>query len=129
MCLLVPINEKETSQKTDRKYPEKKKTNKMLVKNESETPTLDQMLKFLRRDVIRILAKLNQSESLIIEDELLQAEKWLASLEEYEIFDFIRSLALVATKLQPESFEDTKNKLIQFRKDVIYEEEWEDYEK
>jgi hypothetical protein len=107
----------------------KKKTNKMLVKNESEIPTLDQMLKFLRRDVIRILAKLNQSESLIIEDELLQAEKWLASLEEYEIFDFIRSLALVATKLQPESFEDTKNKLIQFRKDVIYEEEWEDYEK
>ena len=101
----------------------------MSVKNESEPLSLDQMLKVLRRDVVRILAKLNQSESLYIEDELLEAEKWLASLEEYEVFDFIRSLALVATKLQPESFEETKNELIQFRKDVIYEEEWEDYEK
>jgi hypothetical protein len=101
---------------------------KMLMKNKSESLSLDQMLKLLRRDVVRVLAKLNQSESLYIEEELLEDEKWLASLEENEIFDLIRSLALIATKLQPALFEETKNKLIHFRKDVVYEEEWEDYE-
>lgn len=108
---------------------ESKKTNKMIAKNDSMPPSLDQMLRFLRRDVVRVLAELDQSESLTIEDELLEDEKWFASVDENEVFDFIRSLALVATKLQPESFEDTKNRLIQFRKDVIYEEEWEEYDK
>ncbi|MFW9786923.1 MAG: hypothetical protein ACFFE2_11960 [Candidatus Thorarchaeota archaeon] len=101
----------------------------MIAKNDSMPPSLDQMLRFLRRDVVRVLAELDQSESLTIEDELLEDEKWFASVDENEVFDFIRSLALVATKLQPESFEDTKNRLIQFRKDVIYEEEWEEYDK
>ncbi|MFW9893879.1 MAG: hypothetical protein ACFFFO_16865 [Candidatus Thorarchaeota archaeon] len=87
------------------------------------------MLKLLRRDARRILAKLDQSESLNIEDELLEDERWLASNDEYEIFDFIRSLALIATKLQPETFEHTKNSLTEFWKDVISEDDWEDYEK
>ena len=100
----------------------------MLVKNASEYQSLDQMLKLLRKDAIRILAKLDQSQSLYIEDEILEDEKWLASVDEYAIFDFIRSLALIATKLQPESFEETKNSLTEFWKDVISEDDWEDYE-
>lgn len=101
----------------------------MLAKTDSEEPSLDQMLKLLRRDVVRILAKLDQSESLYIEDEILEDEKWLASNDEYAIFDFIRSLALIATKLQPESFEETKGSLTEFWKDMISEGDWEDYEK
>ncbi|MFW9812213.1 MAG: hypothetical protein ACFFF9_07100 [Candidatus Thorarchaeota archaeon] len=101
----------------------------MLVKNDSEYETLDHMLKLLRIDVRKLLAKLDQSESLNIEDELLEDEKWLASKDEYEIFGFIRSLALIATKLQPETFEETKNSLTEFWKDVISEGDWEDYEK
>ncbi len=101
----------------------------MLAKTNSEVQSLDQMLKSLRRDVVRILAKLDQSESLYIEDEILEDEKWLASVDEYAIFDFIRSLALIATKLQSESFEETRSRLTQFWKDMIAEDEWEDNEK
>jgi hypothetical protein len=100
----------------------------MLTKDESESLTLDQMLKLLRRDVIKILAKLDQSESLYIEEELLEDEKWVATSDEYKIFDFIRSMALIATKLQPESFEETRNSLTEFWKDVVSEDDWEDYE-
>jgi len=100
----------------------------MLAKSEFEPLTLDQMLKLLRRDVVRILAKLDQSESLYIEDQLLEDEIWLASPEESEILDFIRSLALIATKLQPESFEETRNDLTEFWKDVISDDDWSDLE-
>jgi hypothetical protein len=100
----------------------------MLTNDNSESLTLDQMLKLLRRDVIKILAKLDQSESLYIEEELLEDEKWLATSDEYKIFDFIRSLALIATKLQPESFEETRNSLTEFWKDVISEDDWADSE-
>jgi hypothetical protein len=37
-------------------------------------------------------------------------------------------LALIATKLQPESFEETRNSLTEFWKDVVSEDDWEDYE-
>ena len=100
----------------------------MLTKDNSESLTLDQMLKLLRRDAIKILAKLDQSESLYIEEEILEDEKWLATSDEYKIFDFIRSLALIATKLQPGSFEETRNSLTEFWKDVISEDDWEDSE-
>ncbi len=95
----------------------------MLMKENSESLTLEQMLKLLRRDVVKILAQLDQSESLYIEEELLEDEKWFATPDEYEIFDFIRSLSLIATKLKPESFEETRNDLTEFWKDVISEDD------
>lgn len=100
----------------------------MLVNNESESLPLDQMLKILRRDVTKILAQLDQSESLSIEDQVLEEERWLASSDESRILDFIRSLSLIATKLQPESFEETKSNLTEFWKDVVSEDTWEDSE-
>ncbi|MFW9806815.1 MAG: hypothetical protein ACFFFK_08810 [Candidatus Thorarchaeota archaeon] len=109
------------------KNPEEK-TKKMLAEDESETLSLDQMLKLLRQDVTIILAQLDQSESLSIEDQVLEDERWLASSEESRILDFIRSMALIATQLQPESFEETRNNLTEFWIDVVSEDNWEDSE-
>jgi hypothetical protein len=100
----------------------------MLVNNETESLTLGQMLQLLREDVTMILARLDQSESLAIEEQLLEDDRWLASSEEYKILDFIRSLSLIATKLQPNQFEETRNDLTEFWNDVISEDEWEDRE-
>lgn len=100
----------------------------MLAEDESETLSLDQMLKLLRQDVTIILAQLDQSESLSIEDQVLEDERWLASSEESRILDFIRSMALIATQLQPESFEETRNNLTEFWIDVVSEDNWEDSE-
>ena len=105
-----------------------KKMNRMSIEHASVSLTLEQMLKLLRRDVSRILAKLDQSESLLDVEETLEDEKWFASQEEYKIFDFIRSLALIATKLQPALFEETKDSLTEFWKDIVCEDEWEDEE-
>lgn len=100
----------------------------MLAENKSESLSLDQMLKLLKKDVTTILAQLDQSESLSIEDQVLEDERWLASSEESRILDFIRSLALIATKLQPESFEETRNNLTEFWIDLVSEDNWEDSE-
>jgi hypothetical protein len=100
----------------------------MLVNDETESLTLSQMLQLLREDVTMILARLDQSESLAIEDQLLEDDRWLASSEENKILDFIRSLSLIATKLQPNQFEETRNDLTEFWNDVISEDEWEDRE-
>jgi hypothetical protein len=100
----------------------------MLVNDETESLTLSQMLQLLREDVTMILARLDQSESLAIEDQLLEEDRWLASSEENKILDFIRSLSLIATKLQPNQFEETRNDLTEFWNDVISEDEWEDRE-
>lgn len=97
--------------------------NKLATDDTSESLTLNQMLRLLRTDVTKILAKLDQSESLKIEEELLEDKKWLVTSDEYKIFDFIRSLALIATKLRPESFEETRNSLIEFWKDVMCEDD------
>ena len=94
----------------------------------SVTLTLDQMLKLLRRDVVKILAQLDLSESLLEVEEVLDDEKWLATPEEYKILDFIRSLAVISTKLQQESFEETKNGLKEFWKDVECDSEWDECE-
>jgi hypothetical protein len=100
----------------------------MLVNDETESLTLSQMLQLLREDVTMILARLDQSESLAIEEQLLEDDRWLASSEEYKILDFIRSLSLIATKLQPNQFEETRNDLTEFWNDVISEDTWEDSE-
>jgi hypothetical protein len=100
----------------------------MLVNDETESLTLSQMLQLLRENVTMILARLDQSESLAIEDQLLEDDRWLASSEENKILDFIRSLSLIATKLQPNQFEETRNDLTEFWNDVISEDEWEDRE-
>lgn len=100
----------------------------MLVNDETESLTLSQMLQLLRENVTMILARLDQSESLAIEDQLLEEDRWLASSEENKILDFIRSLSLIATKLQPNQFEETRNDLTEFWNDVISEDEWEDRE-
>lgn len=98
------------------------------INENSENTTLDHTLSLLRRDAIKILAQLDQSESLLEVEEILEEEKWLATSEEYKIFDFIRSLALIATYLRPESFEDTRNSLTEFWKDVVCRDEGEDCE-
>ena len=49
--------------------------NTMSVNHVSVSLTLEQMLKLLRRDVSRILAKLDQSESLLEVEETLEDEK------------------------------------------------------
>ncbi|MFW9834779.1 MAG: hypothetical protein ACFFEK_12340 [Candidatus Thorarchaeota archaeon] len=100
----------------------------MLVNDETKSLTLSQMLQLLREDVTMILARLDQSESLAIEDQLLEDDRWLASSEENKILDFIRSLSLIATKLQPNQFEETRNDLTEFWNDVISEDTWEDLE-
>lgn len=106
-----------------------KKMNKMSTINEnSEITTLDHRLSWLRRDAIKILAKLDQSESLLEVEEILEEEKWLATSEEYKIFDFIRSLALIATYLRPETFEETRNSLTEYWKDMVCEDDGEDCE-
>jgi len=100
----------------------------MSMNDTSVTLTLDQMLKLLRRDAVKILAQLDQSESLLEVEEVLDEEKWLVTPDEYKILDFIRSLALIATELRPESFEKTKNSLTEFWKDVACDNEWDDCE-
>jgi hypothetical protein len=105
------------------------KMNKMSTTNEnSEITALDHRLSWLRRDAIEILAKLDQSESLLEVEEILEEEKWLATSKEYKIFDFIRSLALIATYLRPESFEETRNSLTEFWKDMVCEDDGIDCE-
>lgn len=96
-----------------------KKMNKMSMNDTFETPTLDHRLSWLRRDASKILAKLGQSESLLEVEEILEGEKWLVTSEEYKIFDFVRSLALITTYLRPELFEETKNSLTEFWKDMM----------
>lgn len=106
----------------------KTKMKEMTMDDTSETVTLDQMLRLLRRDAVKILAQLDLSESLLDVEEVLDDERWLATPEEYKILDFIRSLALISTKLQPESFEETKTGLTEFWKDIECESTWEDGE-
>jgi len=106
----------------------KQKMKCVSMNDTSVTLTLDQMLRLLRRDAVKILARLDLSESLLEVEELLNDEKWLATPEEFKILGFIRSLALISTKLQPESFEETKNGLTEFWKDVECESEWDDCE-
>lgn len=102
--------------------------NKMSMNDISETQTLDHMLKLLRTDVTTILAKLDQSESILEVEEVLEDEKWFVSPDEYKIFDFIRSLALIATQLRPELLEETKEELTEFWKDAVCENDGEDCE-
>ena len=104
------------------------KMKKMSTNEISETLDIDNMLKLLKIDATKILAKLDQSESLLEVEEILEEEKWLVTSEEYKIFDFVRSLALIATYLRPESFEETRNSLIEFWKDVVCEDNGEDCE-
>ena len=92
------------------------------------TLSLDQMLKLLRIDTAKVLAQLDLSESLLDTEEVLDNDEWLATPEESKIFEFVRSLALISTKLSPESFEDTKNALTEFWKDVTCDPEWEECE-
>ncbi|MFW9843456.1 MAG: hypothetical protein ACFFEV_02650 [Candidatus Thorarchaeota archaeon] len=98
----------------------------MTMDNISENSTLDQMLRLLRRDAVKILAELDLSESLQDVEEILEDERWLATPEEYKVLDFIRSLALISTKLQLESFENTKRGLTEFWQDIECESNWED---
>ncbi|MGY5860256.1 MAG: hypothetical protein RTU63_12880 [Candidatus Thorarchaeota archaeon] len=87
------------------------------------TTPLVHTLSWLRRDATKVLAKLDQSESLLEVEEVLEEERWLVTSEESKIFDFIRSLAVIATYLRPESFEETRNSLTEFWKDVVCDEE------
>lgn len=100
----------------------------MSINDTFETPALDHRLSWLRRDASNILAKLGQSESLLEVEEILGEEKWLVTSEEYKIFDFIRSLALITTYLRPELFEETRNSLTEFWKDMVCGDEGEDCE-
>ena len=84
-----------------------------------EDTNLDHMLSSLRRDAVEILAKIDQSESLLEVEDILEEEKWLATSSESKIFDFIRSLAVIATYLSPKSFEETRDSLTEFWKDFV----------
>jgi hypothetical protein len=98
----------------------------MSIDDASENLNLDQMLKLLRKDVTRILAQLDQSESLLEVEEVISEEEWLVTPEEHKILDFIRSLALIATELSPELLEETKGNLTEYWKDVVCGNECED---
>lgn len=64
--------------------------------------------RLLRRDTVKILTKRDQSEFFLEVEETLEQEKWRAISEEYKMFDFVRSLTLIATQHRPESIDEIK---------------------